>query len=67
MSNEQQTPQDENKLIAERRAKLTALREEAASQGASAFRMHFAVIATQVTFRVPMQTVKKKRWLSRQM
>ncbi len=37
MSNEQQTPQDENKLIAERRAKLNTLREEASSNGGSAF------------------------------
>lgn len=37
MSNEQQTPQDENKLIAERRAKLNTLREVASSNGGSAF------------------------------
>lgn len=37
MSNEEQIPQDENKLIAERRAKLTTLREEADTNGSSAF------------------------------
>lgn len=37
MSNEQQTPQDENKLIAERRAKLNKLREDASNNGGSAF------------------------------
>jgi len=37
MSNEEQKPQDENKLIAERRAKLTTLREEASANGGSAF------------------------------
>lgn len=37
MSNEQQIPQDENKLIAERRAKLNTLREDASANGGSAF------------------------------
>ena len=38
MSNDQQTPQqDENKLIAERRAKLQAMRDGAAEQGGTAF------------------------------
>ncbi|MEZ5524968.1 MAG: lysine--tRNA ligase [Pseudomonadales bacterium] len=41
MSNEQPTPQDENKLIAERRAKLDTLREEAEAKGTSAFPNNF--------------------------